>query len=147
MPSITPDLTTAFGAARTLNCPACAALAGDECVYSTAPLSVPVVPGTPVRSVRGYHAARLDAAGVHVAGLTGPAAIVWDNGAREIDATLLASKITALRKLCRPRPMTSRPSRTTHCCTAWPTRRADRACPPWPRFIEHLALPRAGPGT
>ena len=66
MSSITTDLAEAFGAARALDCPLCPALAGDECIYSTAPVSMPVVPGTPVRPARGYHAARLDAAGVDV---------------------------------------------------------------------------------
>ncbi len=44
--------------ARRANCGACWALPGDECVYTTAPVSVPVTPGTPVRPVRGYHVAR-----------------------------------------------------------------------------------------
>jgi hypothetical protein len=43
---------------RRANCGECWALPGDECVYTTAPVSVPVTPGTPVRSVRGYHVAR-----------------------------------------------------------------------------------------
>ena len=112
MPSITPDLAAAIGAARALDCPACPALAGDECVYSTAPVAVPVTAGTPVRPVRGYHAGRLALAASPVPGLP-PAAIVWDNGdaprqpddaadvAGEIDATaaaLLGGKITALRE-------------------------------------------------
>jgi hypothetical protein len=111
MSSITPDLAAAFGAARLLDCPLCPALAGDECIYSTAPVSVPVVPGTAVRPVRGYHAGRLALAGNPVAGVP-PAAIVWDNGdaprqpdecagAGEIDATaaaLLGGRITALRE-------------------------------------------------
>ena len=85
------------------------ALAGVEGVYTTAPASVPVTAGTPVRPVRGYHAGRLALAGSPVAGLP-PAAIVWDNGdephlldgtddiAGEIGATaaaLLSGKITA----------------------------------------------------
>jgi hypothetical protein len=41
------------------NCGECWALPGDECVYTTAPVSVPVTPGTPVQPVRGYHVARL----------------------------------------------------------------------------------------
>ena len=111
MPSITPDLAAAIGAARALDCPACPALASDECIYSTAPVLVPVIPGTAVRPVRGYHAGRIALAGNPVAGLP-PAAIVWDNGdaprqpdgdagAGEIDATaaaLLSGKITALRE-------------------------------------------------
>jgi hypothetical protein len=58
----------------------CAALAGEECAYTTAPVSVPVVPGTPVRPVHGYHAARLDAAGADLAGVLGASAVMGDNG-------------------------------------------------------------------
>jgi hypothetical protein len=115
MPFITPDLA-ALRAARALDCPVCPALAGEECVYSTAPVAVPVVRGTQVRPVRGYHAGRLAQAAADIesalAVTTGPAEIVWDNGAAprlpdaaddvgEIDATaaaLLADKITALRE-------------------------------------------------
>ena len=39
-------------------CGECWAPPGDECVYTTAPVSVPVTKGTPVRPVRGYHVAR-----------------------------------------------------------------------------------------
>jgi hypothetical protein len=53
MPSITPDLAAAIGAASALDFPACPALAGDECVYTTFPASVPVTAGTLVRPVRG----------------------------------------------------------------------------------------------
>jgi hypothetical protein len=44
--------------ARCANCGECWALPGDECVFTTAPVSVPVTPGTPVQPVRGYHVAR-----------------------------------------------------------------------------------------
>ena len=44
--------------ARRANCGECWVLPGDECVYTTAPVSVPVIPGTLVRPVRGYHVAR-----------------------------------------------------------------------------------------
>jgi hypothetical protein len=44
--------------ARRATCGECWALPGDECVYTTAPASVPVTPGTPVRPVRGFHVAR-----------------------------------------------------------------------------------------
>ena len=44
-------------AARRANCGQCWALPCEECVYTTAPVSVPVTPGTPVRPVRGYHVA------------------------------------------------------------------------------------------
>jgi hypothetical protein len=43
---------------RRAECGACPALPGDECVYTTAPLSVPVTPGIPLRPVRGYHVNR-----------------------------------------------------------------------------------------
>jgi hypothetical protein len=45
-------------AVRLVNCGECWALPGDECVYTTMPVSVPVTPSTPVRPVRGYHVAR-----------------------------------------------------------------------------------------
>jgi hypothetical protein len=43
---------------RRANCGECWALPGDECVFTSVPASVPVIPGTPVRPVRGYHVAR-----------------------------------------------------------------------------------------
>jgi hypothetical protein len=78
--SINPNASDAFHAARALDCPVCMALRGEECAYTTAPVSVPVVAGTDVRPVHGYHAARLDAAGSDVAGALGALAVVWDNG-------------------------------------------------------------------
>ena len=45
-------------AACLVNCGECWALPGDECVYTTAPVSVPVTKDTPVQPVRGYHVAR-----------------------------------------------------------------------------------------
>jgi hypothetical protein len=45
-------------AARQANCGECWAFPGDECIYTTVPVSVPVTPGTPVQPVRGYHVAR-----------------------------------------------------------------------------------------
>ena len=45
-------------AARRVNCGECWAIPGDECVYTSAPVSVPVTPGTPVLPARGYHVAR-----------------------------------------------------------------------------------------
>ncbi len=45
-------------AARRVNCGQCWAIPGDECVYTSIPVSVPVTPGTPVRPARGYHVAR-----------------------------------------------------------------------------------------
>jgi hypothetical protein len=104
-------LREACEAARRVDCGQCPALSGQECVYTTAPVSVPVTAGTPVRPVRGYHAGRLALAASPVPGLP-PAAIVWDNGdeprqpdecaeAGEIDATagaLLSAKIGTLRE-------------------------------------------------
>lgn len=110
--SDSPAFRSAIEAARRVDCGQCAALAGDECVYTTAPVSVPVTVGTPVRPVRGYHAERLALAASPVPRLP-PSAIVWDNGdeprlpdgaddiAGEIDATaagLLSRKIIALRE-------------------------------------------------
>jgi hypothetical protein len=79
----TDVLSATFGAARKIHCPVCAALAGEECAYTTAPVSVPVVPGSPMRPVHGYHAARLDAAGAagaDLAGVLGASTVVWDDG-------------------------------------------------------------------
>ena len=58
-PAGTPrDLHAICEDVRRAECGACSALPGDECVYTTAPVSVPVTPGTAVRPVRGYHVAR-----------------------------------------------------------------------------------------
>ena len=40
-----------------MNCGDCWARPGDECVFTSGPVSVPVTPGTPV-SRRRYHVAR-----------------------------------------------------------------------------------------
>jgi len=45
-------------AARQANCGECWALPGDECVFTSVPVSVPVVPGTPMLPACGYHVAR-----------------------------------------------------------------------------------------
>jgi hypothetical protein len=45
-------------AARMATCGECWAIPGDECVYTSIPVSVPVTPGTPVLPARGYHVAR-----------------------------------------------------------------------------------------
>jgi hypothetical protein len=110
--SDSPAFRSAVEAARRVDCGQCSALAGAECVYTTAPASVPVTAGTPVRPVRGYHAGRLALAASPVPGLP-PGAIVWGNDdeprlpdgaddiAGEIDATaagLLSRKIIALRE-------------------------------------------------
>jgi len=43
---------------RRANCGECWALPGDECVFTSVPASVPVIPGTPMLPARGYHVAR-----------------------------------------------------------------------------------------
>jgi hypothetical protein len=45
-------------AARQANCGECWALPGDECVFTSVPVSVPVTLGTPVKPTCGYHLAR-----------------------------------------------------------------------------------------
>ena len=45
-------------AARQATCGHCWAGPGDECVFTSVPVSVPVTPGTPVKPARGYHVAR-----------------------------------------------------------------------------------------
>jgi hypothetical protein len=46
-------------AARLGNCgPFCGALPGDECVFTTAPVSLPVTRDTPMQPVRGFHVSR-----------------------------------------------------------------------------------------
>ncbi|HEX3963826.1 MAG TPA: hypothetical protein VHZ03_45490 [Trebonia sp.] len=83
-------LRRACAAARRVECGTCWTGPLEECVYTTAPVSVPVAAGTPMRPVRGYHAARLRRAaseGLMTAadleavttGL-GAAAVVWDDG-------------------------------------------------------------------
>lgn len=50
---------------RRAPCPlhqSCGALAGDECVFTTVPASLPVTKGTKVLPARGYHVGRLAAA-------------------------------------------------------------------------------------
>ena len=44
--------------AREANCGHCWAFPGDECVFTTVPVSLPVTKGTPVQPARGYHVAR-----------------------------------------------------------------------------------------
>ena len=40
------------------NCGHCGALPGEECVFTTVPVSLPVTTGTPLQPARGYHVAR-----------------------------------------------------------------------------------------
>ena len=79
-------------AARRGTCgPSCGALPGDECVFTTAPASVPVTLGTPMQPVRGYHVSRSARAHSHglitaaeLAAVTGtagppaPATVIYD---------------------------------------------------------------------
>ena len=79
-------------AARRGTCgPFCGALPGDECVFTTAPASVPVTLGTPMQRVRGYHVSRFARAQAHglisaaefaavtgTAGPVTPATVIYD---------------------------------------------------------------------
>jgi hypothetical protein len=81
-------------AARRGNCgPFCGALPGDECVFTSAPVSVPVTGDTPTRPVRGYHMARFAraesrglisaaefAAVTETAGSFTPTRVIFDTG-------------------------------------------------------------------
>jgi hypothetical protein len=81
-------------AARRGTCgPFCGALPGEECVVTSAPVSVPVTGDTPVRPVRGYHMARFARAQSHglisaaefaavtgTAGSVTPARVIFDTG-------------------------------------------------------------------
>jgi hypothetical protein len=76
--------------------PFCGALPGDECVFTSAPVSVSVTRDTPVRPVRGYHMARFAraqsrglisaaefAAVTQTAGSVTPARVIFDTGQEE----------------------------------------------------------------
>jgi hypothetical protein len=79
-------------AARPGSCgPFCGALPGDECVFTTVPVSVPVTRGTPMQPVRGYHMSRFAWAKSHglisaaepaavtaAAGSVTPATVIYD---------------------------------------------------------------------
>ena len=78
-------------AARRGTCaPFCGALPGEECVFTTAPASVPVTRGTPMQPVRGYHVSRFawaqshglitaaEFAAVTGAGSSTPATVIYD---------------------------------------------------------------------
>ena len=89
------------GAARLSNCgPFCGALPGDECVFTSAPVSVPVTGDVPVRPVRGYHMARFAraescglisaaefAAVTGTAGSVTPAAVMYDTPGAAMSGT------------------------------------------------------------
>ena len=108
-------------AARRGTCgPFCGALPGDECVFTTAPASVPVTGGTPMAPVRGYHVSRFAWAQAHglisaaelaavtgAAGSLAPAAVIYDTiqgGAMSGDRRVLGPFQTAAEPLAAPRP-------------------------------------------
>ena len=108
-------------AARQGDCgPFCGALPGDECVFTTAPASVPVTRGTPMQPVRGYHVSRFAWAESHglistaefaavtdAAGSFTPAAVIYDTiqgGAMSGDRWVLGPFETASEALLALRP-------------------------------------------
>jgi hypothetical protein len=48
--------------ARRVDCTVCSALSGDECVYTTAPMSLPVTASTLLLPLLGYHVGRFGTA-------------------------------------------------------------------------------------
>jgi len=88
-------------AARRSNCgPFCGALPSEECVFTTAPVSVPVTTGTPMQPVRGYHVSRFAQAHSHglisaaefaavtgTAGSVTPAAVMYDTQGAAMSGT------------------------------------------------------------
>ena len=108
-------------AARRGDCgPFCGALPGDECVFTSAPVSVPVTGDTPVRPVRGYHMARFAraesrglisaaefAAVTETAGSFTPARVIFDTGQEATtsrDRTVLGPFETSSQALLALRP-------------------------------------------
>ena len=108
-------------AARRGNCgPFCGALPGDECVFTTTAVSVPVTRGTPMQPVRGYHVSRFARAESHglisaaeFAAVTGaadsstPATVIYDTiqgGAMSGDRRVLGPFETASEALLALRP-------------------------------------------
>ena len=108
-------------AARRGTCgPFCGALHGDECVVTSAPVSVPVTGDTPMRPVRGYHMARFARAQSHgqisaaefaaVTGTAGsftPARVIFDTGQEGTtgrDHTVLGPFETSSQALLALRP-------------------------------------------
>ena len=112
-------------ATRRGNCgPFCGALLGEECVFTTAPDSVPVTRGTPMRPVRGYHVSRFAWAQLHglisaaefaavtdAAGSVTPATVIYDTiqgTAMSGDRRMLGPFETASEALAAdPRPASS----------------------------------------
>jgi hypothetical protein len=108
-------------AARRGNCgPFCGALPGEECVFTSAPVTVPVTGDTPVRPVRGYHLARFAraqprglisaaqfAAVTGTAGSVTPAGVIFDTGREGTtgrDRTVLGPFETSSQALLALRP-------------------------------------------
>jgi hypothetical protein len=108
-------------AARLGSCgPFCGALPGDECVFTSAPVSVPVTGNTPTRPARGYHMARFARAesrglisAAEVAAVTGtaasftPARVIFDTGQEGTtgrDHTVLGPFETSSQALLALRP-------------------------------------------
>jgi hypothetical protein len=108
-------------AARRGDCgPFCGALPGDECVFTSAPVSVPVTGDMPMRPVRGYHMARFARAqsralisAAEVAAVTGtagsftPARVIFDTGQEGTtgrDRTVLGPFETSSQALLALRP-------------------------------------------
>jgi hypothetical protein len=108
-------------AARLGDCgPFCGALPGDECVVTSAPVSVPVTGDTPMRPARGYHMARFAraesrglisaaefAAVTQTAGSVTPAAVIFDPGQEGTtgrDRTVLGPFETSSQALLALRP-------------------------------------------
>jgi hypothetical protein len=100
--------------------PFCGALPGEECVVTSAPVSVPVTGDTPVRPVRGYHMARFAraqsrglisaadfAAVTGTAGSFTPARVIFDpgqEGTTGSDRTVLGPFETSSQGLLALRP-------------------------------------------
>jgi hypothetical protein len=108
-------------AARRGHCgPFCGALPGDECVFTSAPVSVPVTRDTPMRPVRGYHLARFAwahsrglisaaefAAVTQTAGSFTPTTVIFDTGQEGTtgrDRTVLGPFQTSSQALLALRP-------------------------------------------
>ena len=108
-------------AARRGTCgPFCGAPPGEECVFTTAPASVPVTRGTPLQPVRGYHVSRFAWAQSHglisaaefaavteTTGSVTPATVIYDTiqgGAMSGDRRVLGPFETASEALLALRP-------------------------------------------
>jgi hypothetical protein len=61
-PPAAPSLHQICEDTRRVDCTVCAALSGDECVRTTAPVSLPVTASIPLQPLRGYHVLRFGTA-------------------------------------------------------------------------------------